>query len=129
MFSDYHVHSEFSFDSEEKIDNIISKAIELKMNQIVITDHEDFNWPVEGETPLIDLPKYNLVLSQKKEQYKNKIKLFKGIELGDRKSRYSMPGAYKCISVGFYNWLLSYCGQHGPILYRFLEKQTGQGCF
>lgn len=82
MFSDYHVHSEFSFDSEEKIDNIISKAIELKMNQIVITDHEDFNWPVEGETPLIDLPKYNLVLSQKKEQYKNKIKLFKGIELG-----------------------------------------------
>ena len=52
------------------------------MNQIVITDHEDFNWPVEDETPLIDLPKYNLVLSQKKEQYKNKIKLFKGIELG-----------------------------------------------
>ena len=52
MFSDYHVHSRFSFDSEEKIDNIILKAIELKMNQIVITDHEDFNWPVEGETPL-----------------------------------------------------------------------------
>ena len=38
MISDYHVHSKFSFDSEEKIDNIISKAIELKMNQIVITD-------------------------------------------------------------------------------------------
>lgn len=67
MFSDYHIHSEFSFDSEEKIDNIISKAIELKMNQIVITDHEDFNWPVSGETPLIDLQKYDLVLSQKKK--------------------------------------------------------------
>ena len=82
MFSDYHVHSEFSFDSEEKIDNIISKAIELKMNQIVITDHEDFNWPVEGETPLIDLPKYNLVLSQKKNNTKIKLNFLKALSWG-----------------------------------------------
>ncbi len=33
MFSDYHVHSGFSFDSEETLDNIITKAISLGMKQ------------------------------------------------------------------------------------------------
>lgn len=53
MYSDYHVHSSFSFDSEETLDNIIKKAVSLNMKQIAITDHQDFNWPVKGESPYI----------------------------------------------------------------------------
>ena len=82
MFSDYHVHSEFSFDSEEKISNIIKKAISLNMKQIVITDHQDFNWPVKGEVPLIDLPEYDSTISGFKHHYENQIEIIKGIELG-----------------------------------------------
>ena len=52
MYSDYHVHSSFSFDSEETLDNIIKKAVSLNMKQIAITDHQDFNWPVKGESSI-----------------------------------------------------------------------------
>ena len=45
MFSDYHVHSSFSFDSEESPRAIVEKAIALGMKQICFTDHQDFNWP------------------------------------------------------------------------------------
>ncbi|MFR1493684.1 MAG: PHP domain-containing protein, partial [Eubacterium ventriosum] len=54
MFSDYHVHSSFSFDSEESPRAIVEKAIALGMKQICFTDHQDFNWPIEGESPYID---------------------------------------------------------------------------
>lgn len=82
MFSDYHVHSEFSFDSDEKIDNIITHAITLGMKQIAITDHQDFNWPVPGEIPSINIEEYTSAINHAKEKYSNQIQILKGIELG-----------------------------------------------
>ena len=43
MYSDYHVHTSFSFDSEETLDNIIKKAVSLNMKQIpcIIEDYDD----------------------------------------------------------------------------------------
>lgn len=82
MFSDYHVHSEFSFDSDEKIDNIINYAISHNMPQIAITDHQDFNWPVKGEVPSIKIEKYSAVIDNARNHYSNQIQILKGIELG-----------------------------------------------
>ena len=45
--SDSHVHSEFSGDSKEKLEKIIEKAKELKMDEITITDHLDLDFPME----------------------------------------------------------------------------------
>ena len=74
MLSDYHVHSNFSFDSEESPDNIVSRAIELGMPCIAITDHQDFNWPVEGEFPYIDFDNYFSTLDELSSKYEDKIK-------------------------------------------------------
>ena len=41
MLSDFHVHSKFSADSDENLENIINKAISLNMKDICITDHQD----------------------------------------------------------------------------------------
>ena len=82
MISDYHVHSHFSFDSEEKPENIINRAVNLGMKQICFTDHQDFNWPVEGEIPLLNIKNYISTLSTLREQYSNKIHVITGIELG-----------------------------------------------
>ena len=82
MLSDYHVHSNFSFDSEESPDNIVLRAIELGMPCIAITDHQDFNWPVEGEFPYIDFNNYFSTLDELSSKYEDKIKIIKGIELG-----------------------------------------------
>lgn len=82
MISDYHVHSQFSFDSTETPDNIINQAIKLGMKQICFTDHQDYNWPVSGETPLLNIEDYFSTLSDLREQYSNKIQVLTGIELG-----------------------------------------------
>lgn len=82
MLSDYHVHSEFSFDSDEKIDNIITRAITLGMQQIAITDHQDFNWPDPKEHPYINEKEYSSAINHAREKYANRIHIIKGIELG-----------------------------------------------
>lgn len=82
MYSDYHVHSRFSFDSDEEPERIINSAISLGMNQICFTEHHDFNWPVSGEFPLVDFIEYNSVISSLQNKYNNRIQILKGIELG-----------------------------------------------
>lgn len=82
MYSDYHVHSCFSFDSEEKPENSIKQAIALGMKQICFTDHQDFHWPVPGEKPIIDFVSYDATLDQLKAHYADQIQVLKGIEIG-----------------------------------------------
>ena len=82
MYSDYHVHSRFSFDSDEEPKIMIQKAISLGMKQICFTDHQDYNWPVKGETPLLNFKDYFGTLSSLKEQYSDSIEVLIGVELG-----------------------------------------------
>lgn len=82
MYSDYHVHSRFSFDSDENPDTIINQAIKLNMCQLCFTDHQDFNWPIAGETPLLNMNEYTSTLAALKEKYKKQIQIITGIELG-----------------------------------------------
>ena len=82
MYSDYHVHSNFSFDSEENPENIVSTAIHLGMSQICITDHQDYNWPIPTESPQIDIQKYSSTIQALQKKYSSKIQLIKGIEIG-----------------------------------------------
>lgn len=82
MYSDYHVHSCFSFDCDEKPENIINQAIKLNMSQICFTDHNDFNWPISGETPILDIDDYLHSIDLLRHKYKEKIQILTGIELG-----------------------------------------------
>ena len=42
MYADYNLHSEFSDDSREPMDNQIQQAISLGLNEICFTDHVDY---------------------------------------------------------------------------------------
>ena len=44
---DFHLHSYFSTDSEEKQENIIEEALERGFSGICFTDHMDFYFPLE----------------------------------------------------------------------------------
>lgn len=79
--SDSHVHSEFSGDSMEKLENIIKIAKELEMNEITITDHLDIDFPMENNIFTLDFEKYISKLKELKTKEKN-IKVKIGIELG-----------------------------------------------
>lgn len=107
MYSDYHVHSLFSFDSEETLENILERAINLNMKQIAVTDHQDFNWPVEGEFPYIDMEKYSKAMDYYKEKYKDKITVLKGIELGLMKGNAAL--CQNLLNTSMFDFVIGSC--------------------
>lgn len=80
--SDSHVHSNFSGDSNEDINNVINRALELNMDEITITDHLDLDFPDEPNIFLLDIKEYIKKLKELKKKYEGKLKIKIGIELG-----------------------------------------------
>lgn len=80
--ADSHVHSSFSGDSMEKLENIIERAIETGMDEITITDHLDLEFPGEINIFELDFKTYVETLKKLKKLYRNNIKIKIGIELG-----------------------------------------------
>lgn len=82
MYSDYHIHSNLSFDSDESQESVIKAALDFGMSQICFTEHQDIGWPIPCENPIIDVNKYNEIIENLKIKYSDKIKILKGVELG-----------------------------------------------
>lgn len=103
MYADYHIHTAFSDDSREPMENQIVKALELGLEEICFTDHVDYgikkDWS-EGNIqyrggdgissdstdaePManVDYPRYFEALKEMKEKYSGKIVIKKGLEFG-----------------------------------------------
>ncbi len=82
MKIDYHIHTNFSLDSKEEIEEIIKYGIENNFEEIAITDHLDLDFPDDGEVILLDIENYIKTLEKYKKKYKSQIGLKVGIELG-----------------------------------------------
>lgn len=83
--ADFHVHSHFSSDSEADTESIILSAITKGLNTICITEHNDFDFPLNenGEVEyLLDTQSYRAKLFELREKYKSKIEVLFGVELG-----------------------------------------------
>lgn len=81
MLSDFHLHSCFSGDSQASPEEIINKAISLKMPYLCITDHQDFDYVGDIDFSL-DVDTYFERFSDLREQYADKIQLLIGVETG-----------------------------------------------
>lgn len=94
-YIDYHLHTKYSYDSEESLENICNKAIEMGISEIAFCDHLDivtnkvFNHNIEIEKRFKEI-------SYIKSLYSNKITIKNGIELGQ-------PQANKIETKKFYN--------------------------
>lgn len=86
IFPDYHLHTEFSSDSNADIHEIIISARKKGMSSICITDHYDMDFPVRPEEPdmTFDLntDEYYRLLSEIHCQYAPDFDLRIGVELG-----------------------------------------------
>ena len=82
MNKDFHLHSDFSADSQTPARSMIDKAISLGLDTMCFTDHQDFDYPYETPDFTFDTAKYFSYLNLLKEEYKNKINILIGIELG-----------------------------------------------
>ncbi len=82
FYSDYHIHSKFSSDSQEDLDKIITTAIGLGLKEIVITDHMDHDTNWLPEDYYFDVEKYTTELVRLREKYAKEIDIKIGAELG-----------------------------------------------
>lgn len=81
MYSDTHLHTEFSGDSTASVKSQIEQAISLGMESICITDHHDHD--VVSDTDFeLNLEAYLPFLTQLQKAYADKIRVDIGIELG-----------------------------------------------
>lgn len=103
MYADYHIHTEFSDDSREPMENQVRRAIELGLDEICFTDHVDYgikkDWD-EGEIewrggdgvnyddaqmdPLanVDYPAYFDKIRLMRSKYGDRIRIKQGLEFG-----------------------------------------------
>ncbi|MGL5042481.1 MAG: histidinol-phosphatase HisJ family protein [Culicoidibacterales bacterium] len=81
MFTDFHLHTNFSFDCDTPIEAMIEASISKGIELICITDHYDFNYP-RGDDFTMDIGAYLLKISEMQEKYGKQIKIYRGIEIG-----------------------------------------------
>jgi len=82
MFFDYHMHSQFSADSEMNLEQICDAAVKLGLKEVAVTDHHDIDYKDDSIEFLIDKQKYLSALEKFKQKCSNKLKIKKGIEMG-----------------------------------------------
>ena len=80
MVCDYHLHSEFSFDSSEKIENICEKAAQVGIREIALTDHAEF--PLRETAPWPDFSERDAVITVCREKYGAILAIRSGVEMG-----------------------------------------------
>ena len=79
-YRDYHLHSEFSFDSTEKIENVCEKAVREGIEEIVFTDHVEFCTEDAKDVP--DFGRREEILEQCRKRYGNRLSIRSGVEMG-----------------------------------------------
>ena len=94
MKADYHVHTEFSDDSQYPMEQVVIDAIKIGLDEICFTDHVDYGIKKDWDEPgpiiyrgiepcaNVDYPKYYESYLKLKEKYKDKIILKLGLEFG-----------------------------------------------
>lgn len=97
MLSDYHVHTSFSDDSEELMENVVKEAISLKLDEICFTDHVDYGIKLDRDESTdeaikknivrradfnVDYPAYFSEIKHLQQKYKDTITIKAGLEFG-----------------------------------------------
>ena len=78
---DQHVHSYYSFDSQQSIREYLKKATELSLDYFVLTDHFDLNYLSSNKDISFSIEDEQKELDNFKSEFPN-IKILNGIEIG-----------------------------------------------
>lgn len=97
MLADYHVHCEYSDDSDEPIENVVKQAIALQVEEICFSDHVDYRIKYDTDDILklsedekknmrivmnVDYPLYFDNIEKLQKKYESKLVIKKGLEFG-----------------------------------------------
>lgn len=94
--SDYHVHTNFSDDSDAGMETMILRAVSLKLPSICFTDHNDFDFPIDIEGVIFRLKfdEYVNCVHELAQKYISMIPVRTGVEQGLMKSVSDRVNAY-----------------------------------
>lgn len=85
-FSDFHLHSSHSGDSDTPMEEMILSGISLGLDAMCFTEHMDLDFPDSPEDPgsifLLDTEPYLRDLTRLRDKYRGRIRLLFGVELG-----------------------------------------------
>lgn len=80
---DFHMHTEFSGDSQTPVSAMIEQAICKGLSAICITDHLDFDYPYDNPKDFeLDGDTYFDTLTRLSQQYTDRIQIMIGVETG-----------------------------------------------
>ena len=88
ILADFHLHTRHSGDSSAPMESHITAALEKGLSRLCFTEHLDMDWPYENTPDLpegffdLDLAAYRKEFLDLKEEYRGRIRLAMGIELG-----------------------------------------------
>ena len=92
MIADYHVHTEYSDDSDYKMEEVVQDAIAKGIQEICFTDHVDYgikkdweeasNIPLKRKTANVNYPEYVREIHALQKKYQDQITLKMGLEFG-----------------------------------------------
>lgn len=80
--SDYHMHSNYSFDAKQTIEEATIKAISMELNEICLTEHISFD-PNDSSYNFFNFKDYENEINRLSEKYSGKINIKKGLEIGE----------------------------------------------
>lgn len=82
LLSDYHIHSCFSGDSNENLENIVVTSLSLGLKEIAITDHYDYDVVGMDESFMVKFDEYVPKILELKDRYRKEIDIKLGLEFG-----------------------------------------------
>lgn len=121
---DQHVHSYYSFDSEEPIESYIEKAKKLGLDYLVITDHIDLNHVSSNKDIDFDISKQQKELDVLQSKFPS-IKFLKGIEIGY--VRTELDRIKKILNEHHFDLINYSIHEDGKIDYYFKDEFLKQG--
>ena len=80
--SDYHMHSKYSFDAVQTIEQAVGKAISMNINEICLTEHISFD-PKDKSYNYFDFKDYEREINELSSKYTGRIKIKTGLEAGE----------------------------------------------
>ncbi|MBR1479223.1 MAG: histidinol-phosphatase HisJ family protein [Lachnospiraceae bacterium] len=84
--ADCHLHTHHSADTDTPMEAMIERAIELSLDTVCFTEHNDFGFPESYELPgkvwELNADSYLYELLEMREKYKDKIRVLFGVEIG-----------------------------------------------
>lgn len=130
--ADYHVHSEFSGDSQAPMKSMIEKAISLGLTRICFTDHIDYDYPkqyLDGARPFeFDMDTYFHKIHTLQAAYRKDIKVLAGVELGVRP--YLAPRLNKLVESYPFDFVIAsshLIGSYDPYFQDYWESIQNDG--